>query len=743
MSKGGSSTAPYDTWAKAASTIALINALNPTASQSHNVYLRAGDTFDDNRMDLASWVNASIAVNIEGVHGDGKTLVGDGKPLIDCNSVQAIFINQRTNFTSFTVKNIKVDGNSYTIPNTYQAYNIYLRGPTNVTIDGVDCDFTNAGTPAGATLHNGVLGLINNPGDIVIQNCTFTDVFLYSWARTLVAMGTSDIYGIVIGVAPTSEPPISTGSIDIHDNSISNVYADSIQFQGMQGPSTVIYSNTFSGWGENALDFKRSSNVDVYQNTFSRKIDGSCIRSNGAGSGAAVIRATLTYNYWLIDGAQTATDAITIRDNSIDTGGTTAIFTAEGTWNIYNNYIQGGGGVVYVYGGSHGNCFNNVIDLNANYDEVCNGSTNEGYSSGISLWEAGYAQSNITIANNTIYQDAGMDQQNGIWISGNAGSSNLKIVNNLIYMNTATSTKYALEQLTSTTGLTVDYNTYYNAGGTSRVYWNGTAYPTASFATYAAIAGHTNEADRDPVFMTNGSDFSLQAGSSELGDGTDSPIAAPSAAAYGLKSIYNWSTVWQTIGRLTTLDGFDRGAYEYFGVDATGTITTGLGDANVSESQIVAGLDEDSNPITIILTVEGTTWDADVGADSAQTTALIAGLDSAQAEAGGWDAKIKAVIAHTAVVRDSDTQVTITIPPTADYLITANETITTTIPASCTASAETIVATPNLTVSNVDPPPDPPVDPVTPTGGMAYSATGTLTVTFSGTGTLNIIIGSP
>ena len=80
---------------------------------------------------------------------------------------------------------------------------------------------------------------------------------------------------------------------------------------------------------------------------------------------------------------------------------------------------------------------------------------------------------------------------------------------------------------------------------------------------------------------------------------------------------------------------------------------------------------------------------------------LINGLTSAQAEAAGWNAVVKATLPVTAVVRTSDTLVTITLPAFGTYDITATETITDTIPASALLSAASLVATPTFTVTAV------------------------------------------
>jgi len=121
----------------------------------------------------------------------------------------------------------------------------------------------------------------------------------------------------------------------------------------------------------------------------------------------------------------------------------------------------------------------------------------------------------------------------------------------------------------------------------------------------------------------------------------------------------------------------------------TGTVTT------ATEADIVTG------GKTIILTLTGDTWVATVGEDNAITDALIAGLDSAQSEANGWDAVVKTGLAYTDIVRTSDTVVTITLPAFATYDITATETITATIPASALTGAAQIVASPTFNVTAV------------------------------------------
>jgi hypothetical protein len=78
---------------------------------------------------------------------------------------------------------------------------------------------------------------------------------------------------------------------------------------------------------------------------------------------------------------------------------------------------------------------------------------------------------------------------------------------------------------------------------------------------------------------------------------------------------------------------------------------------------------------------------------------FINGMDSAQAEAHGWDAEVKAKIAVTDVVRTNNTVVTVTLDAEAAYDITANETITVTVPADILVSNANVVGTPTFVVA--------------------------------------------
>lgn len=121
----------------------------------------------------------------------------------------------------------------------------------------------------------------------------------------------------------------------------------------------------------------------------------------------------------------------------------------------------------------------------------------------------------------------------------------------------------------------------------------------------------------------------------------------------------------------------------------SGTITAG-----VNESDIVAG------GKTLIITLVNDTWIA-AGAASfdLQRDEIIAGVDSAQSEALGWDLVPKATQSLAGVVRTSDTVVTITWDAFVTYDITATETITVTVPGTALTGGVSLIATPTFTIT--------------------------------------------
>ena len=104
---------------------------------------------------------------------------------------------------------------------------------------------------------------------------------------------------------------------------------------------------------------------------------------------------------------------------------------------------------------------------------------------------------------------------------------------------------------------------------------------------------------------------------------------------------------------------------------------------------------------TVIITLTNDTWVASGATFDAQRQNIINGLDSAQSETLGWNNEVRDKEVVTAVVRTSDTVVTITLSAAAAYNITSDETITVTAPATALTGASELTATPTIGVSFV------------------------------------------
>lgn len=123
---------------------------------------------------------------------------------------------------------------------------------------------------------------------------------------------------------------------------------------------------------------------------------------------------------------------------------------------------------------------------------------------------------------------------------------------------------------------------------------------------------------------------------------------------------------------------------------------SGTATDTIDEADVVAG------GKTIIITLTGDTWVAAGATFDAQRQNIIDGLDSAQSEGTGWNAEVRDKEVVGAVVRTSDTVVTITLTAAAAYDITAQETITVTVPATAlVTSTGDLTATPTFTVDVV------------------------------------------
>ena len=129
---------------------------------------------------------------------------------------------------------------------------------------------------------------------------------------------------------------------------------------------------------------------------------------------------------------------------------------------------------------------------------------------------------------------------------------------------------------------------------------------------------------------------------------------------------------------------------------ATGTIG---GKIAFTETELVAG-----SEVTTITLVNDTWVAAGTGpiGSTADTQALIDGVDAASSPANGWNNEVRDKAATTEVVRTSSTVATWTVAAQAGYDISSQETITGTIPTGVLVTgAGAVTATPTFTIDEV------------------------------------------
>lgn len=103
---------------------------------------------------------------------------------------------------------------------------------------------------------------------------------------------------------------------------------------------------------------------------------------------------------------------------------------------------------------------------------------------------------------------------------------------------------------------------------------------------------------------------------------------------------------------------------------------------------------------TIVITLDNDCWVSDVASNKTKRDALIEGLTADGTEGSEWNKVLTALkTSSTGVSRTSQKEVTITLPATPDYNITANQTITLRVPSdSLSSGGGGVTATPIFTV---------------------------------------------
>jgi hypothetical protein len=170
-------------------------------------------------------------------------------------------------------------------------------------------------------------------------------------------------------------------------------------------------------------------------------------------------------------------------------------------------------------------------------------------------------------------------------------------------------------------------------------------------------------------------------------------LSLPAAAAYVITAN---ETVTCAIPAGSYLNGSAKAS-----IDPTLTVTnldpvitlSGTATPSLSEANIHTG------GFTMIFDLQYDTWQSTLGGSNAISTAFLAGITGNK----DW-ATVSAALSYTNLTRNSATRVTLSLPVSAAYLITADETVTCTIPAGSYQNGSVKAASdPTLTVTNLNP----------------------------------------
>jgi hypothetical protein len=541
---GGSNTSPYDTEAKAATTIATINAYS-FGTGTHVLNLITGAVPNDATLSDASWGLGS---------GDNFTLQGTTTTATMLSSSQQAF-DFTTSGVNWTLQNFRVhEGGS-------ASYQGEVRNAGNLTVSSTEFD-------SKTTTPDAMYGLYisNFTGVLEIKNNTFKGYYE-------TAEDANDRHLLTIRQEEGNSANHGNNQILIYGNTFEDSHADNLMFfnvKSTSGNEALIYNNIFTNFGENGIDNKCSHYTKIYNN----ELTSAQTVMQGVGYRPAININDCTNGTDAQDSDYVWVYQNDLRTNHGDISGTDTHLTgiavgpsrgAEiGSYiYIYANRIEDNASGIYVYEGDYIYIYSNIIHMETNPTDTAG----TDYEAAIFI---GGASNNGIISNNTFYQDTDVTNWNyGINFDGATNGANWTIKNNIIYMTQTGHEALYIE--TDVTGdPTIDYNTYYNDNNTALVYYKGTSYTRDTDFAHAAgdwnVTGgsYPNDKGRDPYFTdkANGDLSLIEASSSE--DGTGETLSATEDDGIDPRNDdFTASPPSVTLVDRDTYTPWDRGAYVF------------------------------------------------------------------------------------------------------------------------------------------------------------------------------------
>lgn len=544
--------------ANAWETITYVNSIN--FANSDTINLKRGSTFTDSTLTLNATSVGRTGITVQD-YGTGD------KPRIDGNYVQPIVINQA--LVNLTVKNIDVSGWNYG-PSYVYRNRATFSSINGIVIDGVDFDgYDGVNTFAGVKTEtytcefpypsagwaHCVIEVANcENGDVTVKNCTISNLVKETgFIDSFNAWCKNDLKGILLYPTDYEIVGKTSGTVDIHDNVISNVYSDSIQIKGIQ-VEHYIHDNVCVGFGENFFDSKTSRAGRVYNNIITGDNIGKDPGNGWFGPGGMVFHTAPDMESTL------PVDDQWIYNNYISDIYGEGMYLGADT-KVYNNYIKD---VLLGIRCEKSGCeiYNNIIETTSNVEQDPDGHYVGRFRTGILL--TGNTSDSSKIYNNTIVISNNLDEY-GISIE-NIGSGAANVIkNNIIQVSKDSAVVFPIYWDGTGTEPETSNNVSHSVARTNRISWNGVTYTASDQAAWIA-AGHPNEQFTDPLLVNVATgDLTLQSESPAINAGANLGVDYDDAL--------NPSSTWPD--GVTTVDqddygtGWDIGAFVYTGVPPT------------------------------------------------------------------------------------------------------------------------------------------------------------------------------
>lgn len=476
VKSGGSDAADGLSDGNAWANLAKVNSFN--FADGDVIQFKRGGTYNDAILTLDALTSpSSKTITIKDYSSGNLPVIGGNSYHIHIDNVGL----------SIVIQNINVDGQEF--PDNYAA--IWLENLADITIDNIEAD----GSVGWVSRYRNAIFIKEATGNVEIKNCT-----IQYWGGGSKLWGSpATPTGTYVDRSSIFLSNQTSGSVAIHDNTISNIEADGIQMEKVR-VTTNIYDNTIRNCGENSIDIKGCINTSVYRNTLDR--DATFIGTGGSstGEGATPILQILTYsvnsssNIDIYNNIIGPTDMVNIKF------GADFLYSGSETVtdvNIYQNYFKEAKFhySMYLGRGNHDYVYN--VNL---YNNVFNGLKN----GGSFIVEYALHATGNKFYNNTFYSN-NTGTERGLWLT----HSNSYFKNNIFYYNDTNS--YIL--WLSAGSPTVESNCYYNANGAAKylINWKGSLFTRVQEADWRN-SGHSDAMFADPLFNDPvAGDFSLSA----------------------------------------------------------------------------------------------------------------------------------------------------------------------------------------------------------------------------------------